>query len=95
MSRLVRTVVAPLMLAMPLLSTGCGGSSTAPIVATQTIKILPPAGLMADLPPPVLPDQLASRDDLNRVTIDLAGWGAQLRARLAGLREWAKDDDSP
>lgn len=92
MFKSLRIFVAPLMLATPLLSTGCGDSSIPPpVVETQTVKIFPPAGLMADLPPPALPDRLGSRDDLDQVTLDLAGWGAQLRARLAGLRAWAAE----
>jgi hypothetical protein len=45
--------------------------------------------LLADIPPPDVPAQVETRDDANAVMLSLAGWGAQLRQRLADLRTWA------
>lgn len=91
MFRIIRTPLAGLlMLVTSLLLAGCEDSSIPPpVVETQTVKVLPPAGLMADIPPPAIPETVATRDDFRDVTIDLAQWGAQLRQRLSDLRDWA------
>jgi hypothetical protein len=57
--------------------------------------MLPPAGLMADIPPPDVPETVGSRDDLDGLLISIAGWGQQLRERLAGLRGWAAEAAAP
>ena len=47
------------------------------------MRIAPPAPPLADIPPPPLPAAPNSRDELDHLTVALAGWGEQLRARLA------------
>jgi hypothetical protein len=88
--------VASLMLAISPLLPACGNSSVPPpLIQNQTIRVLPPAGLIADIPPPEVPAQVGSRDEANAVMLSLAGWGAQLRQRLADLREWAAKSTDP
>src|SRR5260221_464857 len=91
MSRSLRILAALLMLAMPPCLMACGTSSPAPppLIQTQVIKVMPPPGLLEDIPPPDLPARLQSRDDIDAVTLGLAGWGKQLRNRLAELRGWS------
>jgi hypothetical protein len=84
-----RTLAAALMLATLPLLTACGTSSPPPLIQTQVVKVRPPAGPLADIQPPDLPEQAATRDDMNALTLGLAGWGASLRARLGELRDWS------
>ncbi len=92
MSRFPLLPAAASMLAIALPLTACASSSPPPpVVEVRTVRILPPAGLMADIPPPDIPEAMASRDELDGLMVALAGWGQQLRQRLSGLRGWAAE----
>ena len=78
------------LIMIALFLTACAGSPPETIVQTQVIKVRPPESLLADLPPPPLPAQLGTREDLDDVTLAGWAWGAELRARLSALRTWAR-----
>ncbi|OIQ97234.1 hypothetical protein GALL_207880 [mine drainage metagenome] len=55
-----------------------------------TLRLAPPAALMEDLPPPPLAPGDISRDQLRLALVDMGGYAARLRARLAALRQWSR-----
>lgn len=88
MRRLGPTLATLSLLATTPFWTACGPSSL-PLIKTQVERVLPPSELMADLPPPELPARFKDQDAKDRLTLDLAAWGAALRSRLVCLRAWA------
>lgn len=77
-----------LMLAIALPLTACVGSSVAPppIVDHKMVTTLPPAALLEYPVPPAV--NATTRDQERQLLLDLAAWGANLRARLDALKAW-------
>ena len=77
------------MIATALLLGGCGNCSET--LRTETILIAPPAALLADCPPPLIPDPVETRDQMRDLTLDLAAWGMACRTKLTVVRQWVEE----
>jgi len=90
-----------LTLATLLPLAGCGVFSAPsppppPLIQTKVVKELPPQALLDYPPPPEMPAQLQSRDDIRDLALRLAAWGKELAARLDAIKDWsARSAPSP
>lgn len=86
---------ALLAIATALCLMGCGTSSPdrPPPVRVETVRLSPPPALLADIPPPTVPDKPETRAEIDQMTLALTAWGTALRARLNAIREWAAASD--
>ena len=86
-------------LLMAVIAPFCAGCASScpppppPLVETKVVTVLPPDDLLADIPPPDLPADISSRDQFRQTVVDVAGYAAKLRARLADLRDWRRQQN--
>ena len=78
--------------AMLLCLTACAAWSPPPppLIQTVTVKERPPQALLDYPPPPEIPAQATSRDDIRDLALRYAAWGKQLAARLDAIKDWSE-----